>query len=199
MSRFKRFASIIFVLATGFVLASIGALHFGFSTPQLNRLMATVEFREAVLICGAISALGLLLILFSALFSPRNADSIEVGNIDGDKILVSRSAIASQASHIVEEDGLCFAKTVKVRAKKHGHVRVFLRIVPEQTVDVLQISKNLHTKLEDGLAILCGDTLEAVHMEFLEPTVYSELTSDSNQIQYTPESQGALTYEKGQE
>lgn len=199
MSRFKRFASIIFVLATGFVLAIIGACYFGFGNGQADRLMAIVEFREAVLICGAISSLGLIVILFSALFSPRNADSIEVGNIDGDKILVTRSAIASQASHIVEEDGQCFAKTVKVRAKKHGRVRVFLRIVPEQTVDVLQMSQELHKKLEEGLAVLCGDTLEAIHMEFLEPTVYSELPSDSDQIQYTPDNSGALTYEKGQE
>ena len=44
-----------------------------------------------------------------------------------------------------------------------------MRVLPRQTVDVVAKGAELHTELVDGLAAVCGDTVENVSLEFVEP------------------------------
>ena len=81
----------------------------------------------------------------------RKVRTIEVASVDGGVISVTRDAIAAQASHIVEADGTCSAARVIVDARARGHVRVHVRVL-------------LH-----GLAKVCGDKVEDVSLEFVEP------------------------------
>ena len=54
-------------------------------------------------------------------------------------------------------------------AKARGHVRVHVRVLPHETVDVVAKGAELHEDLMDGLAIVCGDKVEDVSLEFVEP------------------------------
>lgn len=89
--------------------------------------------------------------------------------VDGGTISVSRDAIASQAKHTVEADGTCSADRVFVSAKKRGHVRVHVRVLPHESVDVVEKGTELHEELVRGLTAVCGDKLEDVSLEFVEP------------------------------
>ena len=162
MRGLKRLCTVIFVLADLFVLAALFLTWYGPWTAAASALLYLEPYALAVLICLAVSALGLLVLLVRALFAGRKVRTVEVATVDGGVISVTRDAIAAQASHIVEADGTCTAARVRVDAKPRGHV-------PRRTVDVVLKGAELHAELIDGLAAVCGDTVEDVSLEFVEP------------------------------
>ncbi|MBE5024296.1 alkaline shock response membrane anchor protein AmaP [Olsenella sp. DSM 107455] len=169
MRGLKRLCTVIFVLADLFVLAALFLTWYGPWTAAASALLYLEPYALAVLICLAVSALGLLVLLVRALFAGRKVRTVEVATVDGGVISVTRDAIAAQASHIVEADGTCTAARVRVDAKPRGHVRVHVRVLPRRTVDVVLKGAELHAELIDGLAAVCGDTVEDVSLEFVEP------------------------------
>lgn len=169
MSVFKRLCAIVFVLADLAALAALALTWYGPWTSAASALFAVGEYSLAVVACLAISAFGLLVLLLRALFSRRTVRTVEIATVDGGVISVTRDAIAAQASHIVEADGTCAAARVRVDAKVRGHVRVHVRVLPHETVDVVAKGAELHEELIDGLAAVCGDKVEDVSLEFVEP------------------------------
>ena len=169
MRGLKRLCTVIFVLADLFVLAALFLTWYGPWTAAASALLYLEPYALAVLICLAVSALGLLVLLVRALFAGRKVRTVEVATVDGGVISVTRDAIAAQASHIVEADGTCRADRVVVDAKARGHVRVHVRVLPRETVDVVAKGAELHEELIDGLAAVCGDRVEGVSLEFIEP------------------------------
>ena len=169
MSVFKRLCAIVFVLADLAALAALALTWYGPWTSAASALFAVGEYSLAVVACLAISAFGLLVLLLRALFSRRTVRTVEIATVDGGVISVTRDAIAAQASHIVEAGGTCAAARVRVDAKARGHVRVHVRVLPHETVDVVAKGAELHEELIDGLAAVCGDKVEDVSLEFVEP------------------------------
>lgn len=169
MSVFKRLCAIVFVLADLAALAALALTWYGPWTSAASALFAVGEYSLAVVACLAVSAFGLLVLLLRALFSRRTVRTVEIATVDGGVISVTRDAIAAQASHIVEADGTCAAARVRVDAKARGHVRVHVRVLPHETVDVVAKGAELHEELIDGLAAVCGDKVEDVSLEFVEP------------------------------
>lgn len=169
MRGFKRLCTVIFVLADLFALAALALTWYGPWTDAATALLYLEPYAIAILVCLVVSALGLLVLLVRALFAGKRVRTVEVATVDGGVISVTRDAIAAQATHIVEADGSCVAARVRVDAKPRGHVRVHVRVLPRQTVDVVAKGAELHTELVDGLAAVCGDTVENVSLEFVEP------------------------------
>lgn len=169
MRGFKRLCSVIFVLADLFVLGALFLTWYGPWTDEASALLYLEPYSLAIIVCLAVSGLGLLVLLCRALFSGHKVRTIEVASVDGGIISVTRDAIAAQASHIVEADGTCTAARVRVDAKPRGHVRVHVRVLPHKTVDVVAKGAELHEELIDGLAAVCGNTVENVSLEFVEP------------------------------
>lgn len=169
MRGLKRLCTVVFVLADAFVLAALALTWYGPWTDAAMALLYLEPYALAVLACLVVSGVGLLVLLVRALFGGRRVRTVEVATVDGGVISVTRDAIAAQASHIVEADGTCAAARVHVDAKPRGHVRVHVRVLPRQTVDVVAKGAELHTELVDGLAAVCGDTVENVSLEFVEP------------------------------
>ena len=169
MSGLKRLCTVIFVLACAFSLAAFALTWFGPWTAEVSALFNLEPFAIAVVACLAVSALGLLVLLARALFARRTVRTVEIAAVDGGVISVTRDAIAAQASHIVEADGTLTAARVRVDAKARGHVRVHVRVLPHETVDVGAKGAELYEDLMDGLAIVCGDKVEDVSLEFVEP------------------------------
>ena len=169
MRGFKRLCTVIFVLADLFALAALALTWYGPWTDAATALLYLEPYAIAILVCLVVSALGLLVLLVRALFAGKRVRTVEVATVDGGVISVTRDAIAAQATHIVEADGSCVAARVRVDAKPRGHVRVHVRVLPRQTVDVVAKGAELHTELIGGLAAVCGDTVENVSLEFVEP------------------------------
>lgn len=169
MSGLKRLGTVVFVLANALAIAALSLTWFGPWTKEASALFNLEPYAVAVLVCLSVSALGMIVLLGRALFARRTVRTVEIATVDGGVISVTRDAIAAQASHIVEADGSCTAARVRVDAKQRGHIRVHVRVLPHETVDVVVKGAELHEELIDGLAAVCGDKVEDVSLEFVEP------------------------------
>ena len=168
MNGFKRLCMVLFTLANLFVLAALALTWYGPWTLEASALLNLEPYSIAILACLAVSAFGLVVLLVRALVV-RKVRTIEVASVDGGVISVTRDAIAAQATHIVEADGTCSAARVIVDARARGHVRVHVRVLPHESVDVVAKGAELHEDLLHGLAKVCGDKVEDVSLEFVEP------------------------------
>lgn len=168
MSGFKRLCLVVFSIAGIFSLAALSLTWFGPWCDVASSLFAIEWYTVAVAVCLIITLIGLVVMLLLGIFY-RKVKTVEITNVDDGLITVSLDAIASEAAHIVEEDGTCKAKRVRVKARKKGHVRVYVKVLPYKAVDVVAKGAELHDELVYGLAAVCGDKLTKVSLEFEEP------------------------------
>lgn len=174
MGGFRRFVLFVFSLAGIACLAALALPWLGLFPDEIAELESYGAYVVAVEVCLAMTAAWFVFELLRALLS-RRPGAIEVMDIDGGTITVTRSAVASQASHIVEALGLGTAKDVDVRASKGGPVHVVVRVTPHESIDVTAEAPVLHEALVTGLTAMCGERLGAVDVEFLEPEQASSL------------------------
>ena len=179
MGFFKRLCLFVFGLAGLLALAALALPWYGPWTREATSLFGVQEYFVAVEVVAAITALGLLICLLRSIFV-RNRKTVIVAKADGDQITVAIDAIASQATHVIEEEGLFTARRVRVRAKKHGHVRLYARVQPASTVDVIAAAAELHDRLVSGLAVIVGDNVDKVELEFVDAVEYVRVGDDSN-------------------
>ena len=172
MGFFKRLSLFVFSLAGLASLAALVAPWYGPVTADATRLLSVNWYVTALNVTVCITAFGLIVCLLRALFV-RNRKTVVVAREAGDQVTVSIDAIASQATHVIEEDGLFRARRVTVRTAAHGHVRVHARVQPESTVDVLLAASELHARLEEGLAVIVGDNVDKIDLEFVNATEYA--------------------------
>lgn len=180
MSGFKRLCKVVFALAGLFSLGALGLTWLGPWRDVASALMVVDGYWYALQACFAVTAIGLVVMLFQGLFV-RKTRTVQVATVDGGAITVTREAIASQAEHIVEADGTCTASRVHVDAKPRGHVRVAVRVLPHETTDVVVKGAQLHEELMQGLSAVCGNTVEDVSLEFVEPRSYTDARADADE------------------
>ncbi len=184
MGGFKRFCLILFVLLGGAGLAALVLPWFGPWTREATALLLIDWYYYTTEALAGVLALGLLVILFRAILAPPKRDSIVVNTHDGGKVTVARPAIAAQAAHIVESTGACTASKVDVKIHRDS-VDVFVRVTPAYSLDVLAAGEVLHNQLTQDLAMLVGDKLNVVSLEFAEPDRVSDF--DQVAIEYDDE------------
>lgn len=172
MGFFKRLCLFVFGLAGLLALAALVLPWFGPWTSEATALLGVDEYYVAVEALVLVTALGCLICLLRSIFK-RNRKTVIVAKEGGDQITVTRDAIASQATHVIEEDGTYTAKRVSVWAKKRGHVRVAARVQPQMTVDTVAAGRDLHDRLVAGLTTVCGDNVDSVDLEFLNAAEYA--------------------------
>lgn len=182
MGFFKRLCLFVFGLGGLLALTALVLPWYGPWTVEATAFLGVDEYYMAVEVLVLITALGCLICLLRSIFK-RNRKVVIVSQRDGDQITVSRDAISSQATHVIEEDGTFKAKRVNVWAKKRGHVRVYARVQPQMTVDTVRAGEELHDKLVAGLTTVCGDNVDSVDLEF------------TNAAEYTPTSDASYTYD----
>ena len=178
MGWFKRLCLIVFGLVGLCALAALCLPWVGPWTAEARALIADDTYFNALAGAVGITGAGLLFCLLRALFAPRNRKSVVISALDGGQITVTRTAIASQARHIVERDGTCLASATRVRAKKRGHVRVSVRVTPLHALNVVEKGAELHDELVSGLATICDDKLEEVSLDFTDPQDFEEQGDD---------------------
>lgn len=179
MGFFKRLCLFVFGLAGLLALTALVLPWFGPWTSEATALLGVDEYYIAVEALVLVTALGCLICLLRSIFK-RNRKTVIVAKEGGDQITVTRDAIASQATHVIEEDGAYAAKRVSVWAKKHGHVRVAARVQPQMTVDTVAAGKDLHDRLVAGLTTVCGDNVDSVDLEFLNAAEYAPTSAPAD-------------------
>lgn len=179
MGFFKRLCLFVFGLAGLLALTALVLPWFGPWTSEATALLGVDEYYVAVEALVLVTALGCLICLLRSIFK-RNRKTVIVAKEGGDQITVTRDAIASQATHVIEEDGAYVAKRVSVWAKKRGHVRVAARVQPQMTVDTVAAGKDLHDRLVAGLTTVCGDNVDSVDLEFLNAAEYAPTSTPAD-------------------
>lgn len=179
MGFFKRLCLFVFGLGGLLALAALVLPWFGPWTSEATALLGVDEYYVAVEALVLVTALGCLICLLRSIFK-RNRKTVIVAKEGGDQITVTRDAIASQATHVIEEDGAYVAKRVSVWAKKRGHVRVAARVQPQVTVDTVAAGKDLHDRLVAGLTTVCGDNVDSVDLEFLNAAEYAPTSTPAD-------------------
>lgn len=179
MGFFKRLCLFVFGLAGLLALTALVLPWFGPWTSEATALLGVDEYYIAVEALVLVTALGCLVCLLRSIFK-RNRKTVIVAKEGGDQITVTRDAIASQATHVIEEDGAYTAKRVSVWAKKRGHVRVAARVQPQMTVDTVAAGRDLHDRLVAGLTTVCGDNVDSVDLEFLNAAEYAPTSTPAD-------------------
>lgn len=179
MGFFKRLCLFVFGLAGLLALTALVLPWFGPWTSEATALLGVDEYYIAVEALVLVTALGCLICLLRSVFK-RNRKTVIVAKEGGDQITVTRDAIASQATHVIEEDGVYTAKRVSVWAKKRGHVRVAARVQPLMTVDTVAAGRDLHDRLVAGLTTVCGDNVDSVDLEFLNAAEYAPTSAPAD-------------------
>lgn len=182
MGGFRRFVLFVFSLAGIACLAALALPWFGLFPDEIGVLESYDAYIVTVEVCLAMTAAWLLFELGRSLFSRRD-NAVTVMDIDGGTITVTRSAVASQASHIVEALGLGVAKDVDVSASKRGPVHVVVKVTPYESIDVTSEAPVLHEALVTGLTAMCGERLGAIDVEFLEPQQASSLVVPADEAE----------------
>lgn len=179
MGGFRRFVLFVVSLA-GIACAVVPLVAMAPRATDFASMVETLaSYRGAelgYLVCALVTLTWCAANLIRALFSRRH-DAISVMEVDGGKITVTRNAVASQASRVVEESGLGTARGVDVRSSATGTVSVAVKVVPHESIDITHEAPTLHDLLVRGLTAMCGERLGAVDMEFLEPEQASSLAA----------------------
>ena len=199
MGWFKRLCLIVFGLVGLCALAALCLPWVGPWTAEARALIADDTYFNALAGAVGITGAGLLFCLLRALFAPRNRKSVVISALDGGQITVTRTAIASQARHIVERDGTCLASATRVRAKKRGHVRVSVRVTPLHALNVVEKGAELHDELVSGLATICDDKLEEVSLDFTDPQDFEEPGDDYEERYLRPSDAPAAEEDRGED
>ena len=168
MGGFKRLGHIVFGLAGILCIAALALPWFGPFQNEATALMDNDYYYYGLQAVIAITSVGILFMLLRGLFAPRNIKTVVIGKEGGDSISVSTKAISSQTTHLIEADDRFVAERVRVHAKKHGKVKVDVRVRPRHTVNLSEEGKQLHDTLSGGLAAVCGDRVGRLNLEFVE-------------------------------
>lgn len=168
MHGLKRFLNIVFALSGIACLAILALTWYGPWTKIVSGWMRIDWVYMAVQVLLAITVLGLLAALGRGLFARKPQLSFKVTQQGGTEVTITRDAVASLATKIIESDGTCVAEDISV-APKRGGVSVSAKVRPISTLDVLSKSAQLNDELYSGLAGLVGDKLKGVSLVFSEP------------------------------
>ena len=177
MGGFRRFILFVFSLAGIACLAALALPWFGLFPDEIAMLEGYDWYVMAVEVCLGMTAAWLVFELLRSLLSRKRRDAIFVMDVDGGAITVTKSAVASQAGHIVEALGVGEARSVDVSASRSGVVRVDVKVTPFESIDVTDEAPTLHEGLVAGLSAMVGEHLGAVNVEFLEPQHASSLVT----------------------
>ena len=175
MGGFRRFVLFVFTAAGILCLAALALPWFGLFDEEFLVLWDYDWYPLAVEVCLALTCAWLAFNLARVLFSRRRRKSLDVMRIDGGKVSVTRAAVASQATHVINASGIGSAKGVEVRAGKRGPVDLTVRLVPHESVDVTKEAPVLHDLLSRGVGAMVGERLGTIDIEFLGPQRESAL------------------------
>lgn len=168
MGGIKRFCLFVFGLAGVLCLCALALPWVGPYQSEAAALMANPYYYLASQIVLAITAFGLILTLLVSIFAPRKRKTVVISSEGGDQITVTKTAISSQATHVIEDGDRFVAEKVHVGLGRGGKIEVAARVRPRRVVDVTTEGKRLHDDLAAGLATVCGDRVEHVNLEFVE-------------------------------
>lgn len=174
MGSFKRLCMVVFGIVGVLTMAALILPWIGPWTAQATALLALDWYLFVIELFLVLLGIGFLVVLVRGI-GARKPKDIVVADDDGDTITIARSAVASQATYLVEADGTCAADKVRVDTR-HGRVDVAIAVEPYHSMDVRAEAARLQKSLRKGLGVLVGDALGDITLRFEEPRTTADIT-----------------------
>ncbi len=168
MEGFKRFCLIVFSLLGLLVLGALALPWIGPWTALFSSFLAIDWYLFVVELCILALAIGFIGLFIRGASMKRHHD-VEVLSGEGAKVTIARSAIASQATYLAEQDGTCVVTKVVVKVRRKDEVDVRVSVQPYQSVNVQVEAQKLNDRLREGLTRLTGSALKNITIRFVEP------------------------------
>lgn len=178
MNGFKRFCYIVFAILGVLLLAALILPWVGPWTAFFTGLIAYDWYLFLIEMVVVILGLGFLGIFIKGCVTKKRKDIVLFTN-DGDEVRITRAAIASQASYLVETDGKCYASKVIVRPRRNSSIDVKVYVEPHEEISVAKEAKVLQKRLRAGLDSLCAGRLNKVEISFTEPRVPTDIAASA--------------------
>jgi uncharacterized membrane protein len=183
MGGFKRFCMVCFALVGLLALAALALPWLGPWTDiaagfmQMGWYLMVVEIFMLVMVVGFV-------VVFVKAVTAKKPEDVEVEANDGNTIYIARSAIASQATYLVEQDGTCVAQRVRVIPRKHDKaVDLEISVQPYTSIDIRSESSAISARLKAGITTLIGDRLGEIRLNFLEPRTTGDITPGEDVVE----------------
>lgn len=163
----KRLAMFVWSLVG---LVAVAVLMLSLVGPWADQIVELLGSSRAafVTLCVLVAVLAAgLVATFVRSLVMRKPRHVVVTNMEDGAIVVTRDALASQASHVVATTPGLVARDVFVNVKRKGTVDVRVRVEPAQTINVMETGPVVHDALVDELKLLCGEHLDKVCVEFM--------------------------------
>ena len=177
MGIFKRLCMLIYALTGIFFFGSLLAASYDATSTYALYVFRLSFVQQLMKIAPFIIVFGCVIMLLRAIFT-RNRKVVIISKAKDNKITVSLRAIESQAKHVIEEDGRFCVVRLYVKSAKYGHIRVNVRIQPEETEDLLTASDELKSKLYAGLSVIVGNHIDSVNLEFAQAKNYVSVSDE---------------------
>ena len=168
MDGFKRFCLIAFSLVGIALLVVLALPWIGPWTELFAGFLAMGWYLFCVELALLAVAIGFVAVFIRGCTMRRHRD-VEVLSGDGTSVTIARSAIASQATYLAEQDGSVVVTKVVVKVRHGTTVDVKVSVQPYQSVNVRAEAQALQERLRTGLELLVGDGLDRLTLRFLEP------------------------------
>ena len=201
MGKFKRFCMIVFVVAAVLGVGVLAALWFAWEPlfPAIAWLVSMPWFFVVEAVLLGITALGLLVVLISAITAPGKNSQLELERDNG-SIAITQNAIQSTVKHVVESHHGLTTDNVKVSiTNKHDpRVSVHAKIDPGRNAELGQLGAKLQNEIAATLEAFTGYPVDSVRITFAgdadvvtpaftqQATKYSDDTHRQHQTQPVP-------------
>lgn len=201
MGKFKRISMIVFVVAAVLGVGVLAALWFAWEPlfPAIAWLMSMPWFFVVEAVLLGITALGLLVVLISAITAPGKNAQLELERDNG-SIAITQNAIQSTVKHVVNSHHGLTADNVKVDiTNKHDpRMAIHAKIDPGRNADLGQLGAKLQNEIAATLEAFTGYPVDAVRITFAgdadvvtpaftqQATKYTEDTQRQHRTQPVP-------------
>lgn len=201
MGKFKRFCMIVFVVAAVLGVGVLAALWFAWEPlfPAIAWLVSMPWFFVVEAVLLGITALGLLVVLISAIATPGKNSQLELERDNG-SIAITQNAIQSTVKHVVESHHGLSTDNVKVDiTNKHDpRMAIHAKIDPGRNAELGQLGAKLQDEIAATLEAFTGYPVDSVRITFAgdadivtpaftqQATKYSEDTHRQHQTKPVP-------------
>lgn len=169
MGKLRRIGMIVFVLAAVLGTGALATLWFAWEPllPAMMWLMGMPWFYvlEAVLL--AITAVGLAVILVSAIVSPSKHSQLSLAHENG-SVAITQNAIQSTVKHVIDNHRGLTSDSVHVDIKGSAKPRVSIRakVDPGRNADLEKLGATLQKEIGASVQAFTGHPVEKVDVTF---------------------------------
>lgn len=182
MGKLTRFGLVVFVIATILGTGMLTVLWFAWEPllPMATWLVGMDWFNVALLVILGIIAVGLIVLLISAIATPGKESGLSLEREEG-TVSITKDAIHSTAEHALESQNIKVDDLkVEVRGKRNPKISIRTKVEPGANANLTDLGQAIQQDIAYSVNTLTGYPVENVDVTFAgKPTRPSNIQNSS--------------------